>query len=231
MSIRYTIVKNNSMLGGGPCLAKVRPQGSATFDQVVDLMMLTATVAKPDVLGVLESFFSAVEYLLLDGKNVLTPLAVFRTGIQGTFSDEADSFETDRHRVHASASAGARLRRVLRSRATTERVHLGQFYPVPERYYDVESGVDNDILTPGGQGRLIGDQLRFDPADPKQGVFFVAGDGSAVRAGLPARNMPREVIFVVPALAAGQYTLEVRAGWGDNGETRTGQLDEPLTVQ
>ncbi len=231
MSIRYTIIKNNSLLGNSPCVAKVRPQGSATLDQVVDLMMLTSTVAKPDVLGVIEGFFTAVEYLLLDGKNVLTPLVVFRSGIQGPFVDEADGYDPARHRLHACASAGPRLRRALRGRGVAERVHLGELYPAPERYYDIESGTNNETLTPGGQGRLIGDRLHFDPADPKQGVFFVAGDGSAVRAGLPARNTPKELIFVVPALAAGMYTLEVRTGWGENGEIRSGQLDEPLTVQ
>ena len=54
------------------------PAGTVDLEALVEFMMQTATVAKPDVLGVLEGFFNAVEYMLLDGKFVCTPIAVFR---------------------------------------------------------------------------------------------------------------------------------------------------------
>jgi hypothetical protein len=85
-------------------------------------------------------------------------------------------------------------------------------------------------VTPGGAGRLEGRRLKFDPADPRQGVFFVTPDGRETRVELVVRNMPGEIIFVVPALEPGPYALQVRVLFPDVEEIRTGLLQEKLTV-
>ena len=57
--------------------------------------------------------------------------------------------------------------------------------------------------------------LAFDPGDPEQGVFFVKGDGSAVRVPEYSRIRPREIIFIVPTLpAGGEYAVELRVKYG-----------------
>jgi hypothetical protein len=44
------------------------------------------------------------------------------------------------------------------------------------------------------------------------------------------RNKPAELMFLIPEeLLAGDYTLEVRAGFGED-DVRSGALDAPLTV-
>ena len=88
----------------------------------------------------------------------------------------------------------------------------------------------NSTLTPGGAGRILGGQLKFDPADPRQGVFFVARDESETRANLLIRNMPSEVTVVVPSLKPGTYRLRVRAAFGSSDDIRTGSLEASLTV-
>lgn len=212
MTINFTLQRNETLSDPRLCTARVRPSGTADLEAIVGYMMETATVAKPDVLGVLEGFFRAVEYLLLDGKNVVTPIAVYRTAIQGLFVDEQDGFDPSRHAVRAAASAGARLRRAVRMGAQVNKLHGVAPAPAPKRYCDIETGQDNAALTPGGQGRVLGLHLSFDPADPQQGVFFLAADGTAVRVERPpARNKPGEVILVVPALPAGAYTLVCNA--------------------
>ena len=84
-------------------------------------------------------------------------------------------------------------------------------------------------LTPGGMGQLVGHRLKFDPADPNQGIFFVAPAGEA-RVQVVARNKPGELIFMVPALPAADYTLEVRATVHSSEDVRTGALEATLTV-
>lgn len=230
MPIDFMLYRNGTLSDPHLCTARVRPTSSANMEAIVDFMMQTATVSKPDVLGVLEGFFSAVEYMLLDGKNVVTPIAVFRSAIQGLFTDEQDSYDPSRHSVRATIAPGARLRRTMRLFAQVNKIHGVAPAPAPKRYHDVESGQDNSALTPGGQGRVLGLHLAFDAADPRQGVFFLAADGTATRAGRPARNMPGELIFVVPALAPGTYTLEVRSVLNGDGRLRAGKLLDPLTV-
>jgi hypothetical protein len=230
MAINYVLQRNEAFVDQHQCIARVRPSGTADMEAILDYMMQTATVAKPDVVGVLEGFFSAIEYLLLDGKNVVTPIAVFRSAIRGLFADEADGYEPDRHLVHAAVSPGARLRRTVRTRAQVNKLHAVEPAPAPKRYTDVETGLVNGAITPGGQAQLLGLRLRFDPDDPQQGIFFIAADKSEVRAGRMARNVPGELIFVAPALPAGDYTLQVRASFNDNGDVRAGALKVKLTV-
>ncbi len=63
-------------------------------------------------------------------------------------------------------------------------------------------------------GQVNGHRLKFDQADPTQGVFFIAVDGSETRASLMVKNTARQLIFEAPAgLAAGDYTLEVRVNY------------------
>jgi hypothetical protein len=42
------------------------------------------------------------------------------------------------------------------------------------------------------------------------------------------KNKPGGLIFMIPTLPAGEYTIEVRAAFGD--EIRSGALDATLTV-
>jgi hypothetical protein len=83
-------------------------------------------------------------------------------------------------------------------------------------YIDINTGERNSVLTPGGMGQVAGHRLKFGPADPEQGVFFMAPDGSSsARVSLVGKNMPGELMFLVPdTLAAGDCILACqRSNW------------------
>ena len=76
----------------------------------------------------------------------------------------------------------------------------------------------------------MGHRLKFDASDTNQGIFFIASDGTATRVTVVGRNMPADLMFMVPdGLAAGEYTLEVRAAFATN-DIRVGGLAVSLTV-
>jgi hypothetical protein len=78
-------------------------------------------------------------------------------------------------------------------------------------------------------GQITGYRLKFDPADPEQGIFFAAG-GSATRVEQTGKNSPSELMFLIPAeLAPGEYRPELRSAL-HNGRLFTGILEELLTV-
>jgi len=80
-------------------------------------------------------------------------------------------------------------------------------------------------------GQAISHRLKFDAAEPAQGIFFVDAYGDEVRVQVVGHNMPGELMFKVPAdLAPGTYRLEVRAASGDE-QVRSGSLEAQLTVQ
>jgi hypothetical protein len=188
-------------------------------------------LSKAAVLGVLEMFFGTVERMVLDGINVTTPLVNVHASVTGTFKGEDDRFDRRRHGIEARTTPGRRLRRTVRLYGRAERKPgRGRPRPNPVFYEDLESGQKNSTLTPGGLGRVYGGRLKFDPADPCQGVFFVAADRRATRVALAAENRPKQLIFLVPPLAPGDYTLEVRARAEDSDDVRTGRFHHTLTV-
>jgi len=78
---------------------------------------------------------------------------------------------------------------------------------------------------------LTGHRLKVDPADQQQGVFFVAAsDGAETRATMMMRNKPADLMFMVPALASGDYEIEVRTITTQDGVVRRGRLRHVVSV-
>jgi hypothetical protein len=231
MPIKYVLAQ--SRLRSTPPdahVARVLRSSTAELEDVIAVMTQQGcTIFKADVLSVLEAYHSAIESLLREGRNVNTPGVSYRVALGGVFTGSDDAFDPARHQVRVHARPGKRTLQAL-EHAAWEKVEANKPLPHPEHYTDVASGKRDAVLTPGGVGEISGFRLRFDPADPLQGVFFVAPTGAATRAETMVRNRLRELMLVVPALPAGTYTLEVRARINSTDDLRSGALEYPLTV-
>ena len=231
MPIRYVIHENSLPNQPGSHMAHVQPTYVADLEDIVDRIVgHGSTVARSDLYSALSDFSGAVEEMLREGIFVKTDLVNYHVGMRGTFDGTEDEFDPARHQVIPQTLPTARLRRLSRDHAAVVKQRPARRRPIVERYVDVNSGTENGSVTPGGAGRLVGSSLKFDPADPQQGVFFVASANQETRVEVVARNMPREVIFIVPALPAGRYTLQVRTAFEDAEGIQTGALVERLTV-
>ncbi len=214
----------------GAHVARVLRTSTADLDDVIAVMAQQGcTIFRADILSVLEAYHSAIEYLLRTGHSVNTPGAKYRVGIGGTFAGDDDAFDLARHQVRVNIVAGKRLVRAL-EHAEWVKLEANKPLPHPTHYSDVASGQCDQVLTPGGVGQLTGFRLRFDPADAVQGVFFVDASGAATRAETMVKNRLRELIFVVPALPAGECRLEVRSKFNGTEDLRAGALEGLLTV-
>ena len=148
----------------------------------------------------------------------------------GTATQKGDSFDPTRHQLRGTVSAGKRYRKAVSKEGKTNEAEARVRTPNPEEYNDLNTGERNSVLTAGGMGQLVGHRLKFDPADSNQGIFFVAEDGSAARVEIAGRNKQAELMFLVPALASGDYRVKVRAAIHGGTEVRTGALPATLTV-
>ena len=213
-------------------VAHVRPVGTGGIDEIIERMIQRgSTVTRADIVGVLEEYHATIEEMLLDGMNVTTPLANFSVSIRGVFNGADDRFDPARHRLRAVVRAGARLRKALQERGQAVKEDAVKPAPNPVDYIDLISGERNSTLTPGGMGRIIGNRLKFDPTDPQQGIFFIAEDGTEWRVATVGRNVPGELLFLVPDdLTAGAYRLEVRTIFRGRRHVRKGMLDATLVV-
>ncbi len=231
MPIQYALFENNLTSDPDDYMALVQPIGTADLDVIIERMIQQgSTVTKADTLSVLEDYFTAVESMVLEGMNVTTPLANFGASIKGVFNGQTDSFNQARHQITPTASPGKRLRGVVAQKGQPVKQEASKPAPNPLAYLDVSTNARNGIVTPGGMGQVVGHRLKFDASDENQGIFFVAADGTATRVTVVGRNMPADLMFMVPdGLAAGEYTLEVRAAFASN-DVRTGALAVALTV-
>lgn len=112
----------------------------------------------------------------------------------------------------------------------TEKTDPVNKLPYIEQYFDVASQTSGDVLTPGGIGQLQGSRLSFDTSDAEQGVFFVTMAGAGTKVSVIALNKPSKLIFMVPALAAGEYEVKLRVRYRGSKALREAILLKVLTV-
>jgi len=231
MPIKY-VLSESRLISTAPdtYVARVIHGNTAEQEDVIAVMVQQGcTMFEADIAGTLTAYRQAIAFLLQQGRNVHTGVAKYSVGVGGTFTGPDDTFDPDRHKVRINVLADKRLVEDLQH---TEWVKVEPSKPLPHpmHYTDVASDEYNSTLTPGGIGIIDGYRLRFDPTDPKEGIFFVAPSGASTRVETIVKNELRELIFSVPNLPAGEYRLEVRARARDGKALRTGALGPKLTV-
>ncbi len=108
--ITYVLLENHLTADPDDYMAIVQPSGTVTQDDIIDhIIQQGSTVTRADILSVIEDFTTAVIYLVLDGKNVNTPLANFGAGIKGVFDGKDDAFDPSRHQLRGTVSAGKKI--------------------------------------------------------------------------------------------------------------------------
>ncbi len=231
MAIRFALYPNHMTDDPGDHYAVARPAHTRTNDDITDrIVQMGSTVTRADILSVLQDRDSVVRTMLLDGDRVKTSLVSLCVVIKGVFDGPQSPFNASRHQFNVTATPIRSLVAWIQDRATAEQVAAVFREPQPLRFIDVLSGEIDSVITPGGVGNLTGRRLKFDAGDPEQGVFFTGDDNTAHRAETMVKNLPAESIFIIPTLAAGNYTLEVRAILSNNTQVRSGALRHTLTV-
>lgn len=231
MPIYYSLAKNLLTNGANNYRAVIQSMDTVNLDQVIERMIAHGCIlSRADAESTINHFFDSVESYLLDGFRVNTREINFAVSIKGNFNGKTDSFDPARHTIEAVTSPGAQLRRIIHMHARAQKDLVGQVRPELLEYTDWNSGERDSVLTPGGLGQIIGQNLKFDPSQPEQGIFFVTPEGSFHQAGIISHNTGGQLTFLVPiSLTPGDYTLEVRTGLSQ-GALRKGSLEATLTV-
>jgi len=231
MAIKYYLQPNAVTPDPDDHFARVLPTGILDADDIIKKMLERgSTITESDSRAVLTMFFKVVIAELADGKFINLPIANLRCGITGVFSNAADTFDRSRHGVKATISAGSELWDAMQA-VTVEKQSQPVISPYILQYEDVNSATFNTVLTKGGIGIITGEELKFDPTNTDEGIFFVNAAGAATKVAVIANRTASKLTFSVPTtLAAGAYTLEVRKAYTAAKTIRTGALSEKLTV-
>lgn len=232
MALQFYLVPNLMTADPNDHMAVTVSGKSYTIEDVYDEMTHEgSTVTKAEALASFEEIVRGIIRLASEGKSIVTPLVNISPRVVGVFNNENDGFDRSRHQVKLRVSIGSRLREV-EGKISVEKTAPKERQPVLVNYHDAGSETQNEVLTPSGGARITGNLLKFDESAADQGIFFVnTATGAATKVPTkPLKNKPGELIFMNPALAPGNYKLEVRAKLKDNSQLKTGVLDEVLTI-
>jgi len=230
MPLNFALHKNHLTAGPTDYKAVVQNPNSKTLDDIIDLMVSRgSTITRAEALATLEEYRLAVEQLVKDGNNIRTPLVNVSLSIKGVFTGEDANFDPSRHSVRINVIPGTSLREITGD-VQVSRIKGRSPQPAPLYLDDLVSGSRNDKLSPNNIARLKGCHLKFDPSDPDQGIFLIAGNGAETRISLVSYNKPSRLDFLVPGLAKGIYRLEVRAIIKNTKIIRKGSLSGEVTV-
>ena len=231
MAIKYYLQPNPITPDPNDQSARVLSNKVHDTDSITkEMLKRGSTITEADIRAVLNVFFTVVTDEVADGNTVNLPLVNIRAGVTGVFTNITDSFDASRHIKKANLSAGIDLIRKM-NEAKVEKINVPTPAPALISFTDVNSQTTNSILTPGGIGQLVGEELKFNPANPAEGIFFIATDNTATPAPILASRTEGKIVFSIPALPAGDYTLEVRKGYGTtNVVVRSGALQDTLHV-
>jgi hypothetical protein len=230
-TIRYYLRSSSITSDPNDQVAFVQPKEILDPDMLAERMVKrSSSFTLPVIKGVLSLFFDVASDEIADGKHVNTPLVNIRPSISGVFTSASDNFDPSRHIVKSSGTGGTLLNSKI-ALSQTEKIHPLATEPYLIEYTDVNSSTINSLVTKGGIGMIVGEELKFSWKDEDEGVFFVSQANVATRVETYAVVTEGKIIFSIPStLTAGTYTLEVRRQYGVAKTVRKGQLRETLTV-
>ncbi|MGD9100126.1 MAG: hypothetical protein PVF45_06565, partial [Anaerolineae bacterium] len=185
-----------------------------------------STLTETDLLAAISALTTWVRVTLTQGDSVrIEGIGTFSLSANG-LADEHNA-RLDSQQLDVVFRPDPQLRRYIRTHAERKRVVVRERFPEPRQFIDVVSE-RRDAYTAGSIGKLYGHTLKLDPADPAQGVFFRAEDGTERRAEIYSHVGDRWVHFLIPGELVGVQELLVRAQPRFAPDVREGKLRQKL---
>lgn len=197
-------------------IPQVQLNGTLTLEQIIARLAEDSCALSPENLAHAAGLLSeAMEYYLVEGYAVSTPLGTLTPTVTGTWStDRIQPDERARNAATVRFTLSPRLKKSLANPLFRE-IGIGAFRRLS--IYGVEDAVThtlNERLTPGRGFILRGSMLLMNGDLPERGVYFLdAATGRTVARVLPdelAVCSRGRIVGIVPEeLPAGEYQVKV----------------------
>jgi hypothetical protein len=224
--IRYALTQNGMNPDADEFIAVVTNSQKINIHDIIDFMVAEGTgLTRPQALAYFEKLEQTIKYFIKEGATINTSLFKTRTTISGVFQNERDVFNPSRHQVHVRMSAGSHLNQ-LESRLSVRKVSRPAHIPQPMIFLDMPTQSENERIIPGNIAYITGYNLKLNPEDVQQGVFFLPIDRpkEEIRVEVYYKVKPSELMFQVPSLSFGNYTVKVKAIMKNHKSVRKGEL-------
>jgi hypothetical protein len=159
---------------------------------------------------------------LEQGKRINTGYFSATPSVKGAFINDADSFDSDRHKVEFKFSTG----HLLRKKAANLKAQILRIEPYNYGFsviLDSFSQSKNDVITPGSVLKITGYKLKLAGDHPDVGFYFInrqTGERLKALPGTIIQNQNARLMVLVPALVPGEYLLEYITQYAGKGKLR-----------
>lgn len=228
--IKYALFLNKLTPEPLDCAARVVDVPAFGLDDIVKIATQEGkTMTEEEMYAAYSSIEKAMTDIISQGGSVQLSILSTSFTISGVFENDQEVFTEGKHQLNLKMQPGDGLVTAARKNHL-KRVKAKEYAPEPTRLEDIASGTVNELLSPGNMACLKGTDLKFDPEQADEGLYVVSDRGPAMKVEQLARNMPGELVFLVPAkMSKGSYWLEVR---NRSYQTlSTGRLKHPLVVK
>jgi hypothetical protein len=214
----------------GAYLARTDDEASLSIEQVCAAMKNRGgyTGSYEDAVEHVKLFFDEAAYQLCDGFSVNTGYYSLHPRIGGTWESPADPCDPAKHPLRFSFRALKPLRD-LAAHIEVLIEGVAETAGFIAEVTDVTTEAVNETLTPGGMIAIEGHKIKIAGDNADCGVYFVSAANAAQRVkvtGHLAENTASKIIGIIPALAAGQWKLELVTQFTGSGTL----LKEPRTI-
>lgn len=232
MPIQF-MVRPNHLRNDGTFMPRVINQRVVPYRQILDEIQESTTLRYHDAELAMERLIRVLSKHLGLGEKVETPFGYFRATLHGSFSDMHEEFEPwnqeTNHQVDLSIRWDKEFAdRVIREVETERVTEYTLSHPL---IYQVHNLSRPDALDfhPTEIISIDGVNLRVDPAEEDEGVFWSDGNGTNQRTALLIDNTAKNIKLQVPQIPEGSYGLTIATRLG-NHQLRSSYYEETLTV-
>ena len=233
-SIKYGLRENLLTADPDDCMAQVVDARTYTQEDIAQEMIKRgSSLTAADIAAYQKLEVEVYKDIIANGGNLNTPLISTSFSITGVFANQTDSFDKNRHVIRLNVNAGAELREAA-AKTTVQKVETTSTDPYITSVSDKISG-ESSVVKTGSVMQITGSRLRFDAADPEQGVFAVTAGGE-FRCSTVVENKPARLLVLLSTdVPAGDFTVEVRTKItgtrGASGKTlKKGSFNKVLTA-
>ncbi|MDR8394528.1 DUF4469 domain-containing protein [Aliifodinibius sp. S!AR15-10] len=204
-----------------------------TREELIEAITGPGSILKPtETEAVINNYWDTIAEYVRQGEAYSDDYVSVRFDISGTFTDDEDRFDPNRHALIVNV----RLKDSVTDAAqdvSLRKVDSDQIVPQIDRVYDWGSTTINETLTPGDVLEITGSHLKLNGTLEEEGVYFVSqSDDSEAKAEQVRTNEPKTLTLRIPgSLAAGSWRIEVRNTAYNSDTLRSGLFTTELTVE
>ena len=225
MAIRYVMTENR--LRKGSYYARVIRGERVGLNQMINNILTKTSLSASDVQGVVLALKDEITDILLAGNTaVLDGIASFNLTLRGSFDSPNVVVTNSNTQLNFNVTVEQPIIKRVSQEAVFSRQAITIKMPIITTFRDVATNL-SDQYTAGSIVRFRGQNMKFNPQETDQGVFF--SDGSQEkRLSIYSIINDNRIDALIPSDMIGNQKITIRTRYTTGGNLRSGHYQREI---